>query len=63
MNPTDEYACLYTRYKGNDLYLMIIIYVDDIFLMTGDDETTKMAMVVLRRILEMQNIGPVRFFI
>lgn len=59
MNPIDTYACLYTRHKGKYLELIIIIYVDDILLLTRNDDTFRKANHELNSRFDMKYMGNV----
>lgn len=63
MKPSNADACLYTIYNGKNIYLIIVINVDDIFLMTNDDNTLRNARIDLSRRFDMKDMVLVRWIL
>lgn len=63
MSPSVAYSCLYTRYKGIELSLIVIIYVDDILLLRKDESILKRAKVDFNRIFDIKHTAPEKRFL
>lgn len=60
MKSSDSDSCLYTRYKKGKLDLVIMIYVDDILLMSKKCGTLTRAKFVLGKRFEMKDLGTIK---
>lgn len=58
MTPRDTDSCLYTRYKGNDLELIVMIYVVDKLPMTRNSATLREENKEVDRRFEIKDMGP-----
>lgn len=63
MTPSYADTFIYTRYQNSKLELIIMIYIDDIILMTQSQDTLKMPKGKLNNKLNMKYLGEIRWFL